>query len=92
MSKLTIERQGSNIVMRDEETKETAILDNQESAVSNFTSWIYARHLSGNGINNSHSFDLNKPRDVTERGAVSLKSRQYKEKIISSGHAPDHVT
>ncbi len=45
--RLTIEMQGSNIVMIDESTKETAILDNKEQAVSNFASWIYAGHLSG---------------------------------------------
>jgi hypothetical protein len=45
--KLTIERQGSKIVMIDETTRETAILDSQEQAVSNFASWIYTGHLSG---------------------------------------------
>lgn len=47
MSKLIIERQGNKYVMIDESTKETAILDNKEQAVSNFASWIYAGHLSG---------------------------------------------
>ena len=46
--RLTIEMQGSNIVIIDESTKETAILDSKERAVSNFASWIYAGHLSGN--------------------------------------------
>ncbi len=45
--RLTIDREGSKIIMRDEDTKEIAILDSQEQAVSNFASWIYAGHLSG---------------------------------------------
>ena len=45
--RLTIDREGNKTVMRDEATGEIAILDNQEQAVSNFASWIYAGHLSG---------------------------------------------
>jgi len=45
--RLTIDREGNKTVMRDEDTKEIAILESKEQAVSNFASWIYARHLSG---------------------------------------------
>ena len=55
--RLTIEMQGSKIVMIDESTKETAILDNKEQAVTNFVSWIYAGHLSGT---NTHSTSINR--------------------------------
>jgi len=48
--RLTIDREGNKTVMRDEATGETAILDTQEQAVSNFASWIYAGRLSGNGV------------------------------------------
>lgn len=47
MNRLIIDREGNKTVMRDEETGETAILDSQEQALSNFASWIYAGHLSG---------------------------------------------
>jgi len=50
MNILTIYRERNQTVMRDEATKETAILDSQEQAVSNFASWIYAGHLSGKPI------------------------------------------
>lgn len=47
MNLLTIYREGSNTVMRDDATKETAILETQEQAVSNFASWILTGKLSG---------------------------------------------
>ena len=47
---ITIDREGNKTVMRDEATGETAVLDTQEQAVSNFASWIYAGRLSGNGV------------------------------------------
>jgi hypothetical protein len=56
--RLTIERQGSKIVMIDDATKQTAILETKEQAVSNFVSWVYAGHLSGKPTatkDNTHS-------------------------------------
>lgn len=47
MNLLTIHREGNKTVMIDDSTKEMAILDSQEQAVSNFASWIYAGRLSG---------------------------------------------
>jgi hypothetical protein len=53
MNILTIYREGNKIVIIDNSTKEMAMLDSKEQAVSNFASWIYAGHLSGS--NNTHS-------------------------------------
>jgi hypothetical protein len=47
MNKLIVHRQADKIIMQDEATGETAILDSQEQALTNFASWIYAGRLSG---------------------------------------------
>lgn len=47
MDKLTVHKQGGKIVMQDLTTGETAILDTQEQALTNFASWLYAGKLSG---------------------------------------------
>lgn len=50
MNKLTVHKQNGKIVMQDEQTGETAILESQQEAVTNFASWLYARKLSGKTI------------------------------------------